>query len=255
MIDVITRWFRDNWNEGSNLGKVKIAAVLVLVFLFISSLLHDRQDRAPEQVAGDEPAQQDGSAASMEQAEEQAAIQARAAYQDYEDRVSELEHELESARQQTGKAYADYEARVAELERGHQDDSEERDALGGLKAAADDARNTYEQYAARVGDLEQQLASARSEARDAYASYEARVSELEQAQARAEGEAAKTYASYEARVADLERENAGLKRRLAASDKQIEALKQGDDDAALQRQLKQQLESLKARIDDLLEAL
>lgn len=104
-------WLRVNWNEDTNLGKAKIAAIPVAIFIVVALLW-------PASPPPEAPA-------LAEQVElvpgiEDLRRQANEAYESYESRIGELSEErrreLGEARVQVAEVYRDYEARIAELE-------------------------------------------------------------------------------------------------------------------------------------------
>lgn len=132
----IIEWIKTSWNEESNVGKAKLAAVVALVFLLIASLLPD---------AGREPALVSPSTGIHDAAGigPDAARQAAEAYAGYEARVAELETQLAAKDQQI----AELERRLAaggEDEDGGTGNMELRLQLEAMRATLDQLLNKLE---------------------------------------------------------------------------------------------------------------
>lgn len=258
-MNAVVEWIKRNWNEESNVGKAKLAAVTALVFLLIASLLPDR---------GHEPAlvSPAADAADVTGTGPEAARQAAEAYASYEARVGELERETQAATDQAAAAYASYEARVAELERERTELIAKQEEAGSLEDASAEVAETIRAYEARILELEDEKRALAAEmakleaggeaarqAAEAYASYEARVGELERETRIGAGEAARTYASYEARVAELESELAARERRIVELERRLAS--GGEDGGAANQELRLQLEAMRATLDQVLKRL
>ncbi|MCA1803933.1 MAG: hypothetical protein LC646_00870 [Xanthomonadaceae bacterium] len=111
MTGKVINWLRVNWRDDTNLGKAKIAAIPVVIFIVVALLW-------PASPPPEAPA-------VTEQVElvpgiEDLRRQANEAYESYETRIGELSEErrreLGEARVQVAEVYRDYEARIAELE-------------------------------------------------------------------------------------------------------------------------------------------
>jgi len=213
-VNRIFEWIKASWNDESNVGKAKLAAVAALLFLVIASLLPDPEPGIEVPDRG---------AVVREDVDGDAARQAAQTYDSYEARIGELERESRSAEEQAAAAYHGYEARVAELEQERLQLQARLDEYEPGATAATEAADAYRSYEVRIGELEQekrilaeQMAKleaggdAAREAAAAYASYAARVAELEEAMASGAREAAETYDNYTARIGELERANAAL---------------------------------------------
>lgn len=256
----IVAWIRNNWNEESNVGKAKLAAVAALIFLLISALLPDTTGRVPLTA----PATMPADTADAER-------QAGEAYSSYESRVGELEREAQRGAEEAAAAYRGYEARVAELERERTELLAKREEAGPVENATEEAAATLRAYEARVialenekREIEAQLAKldaggdAAREAAAAYRDYEARIAQLEHETASGAKAAASTYSTYEARIAELERANQTLSEQLAARDRRIAELEQGGAaaaDSTAVMELRLQLEAMRANLDALLKKL
>ncbi|HEY9198637.1 MAG TPA: hypothetical protein VIR60_04655 [Gammaproteobacteria bacterium] len=261
-------WIRTNWNEESNVGKAKLGAVIVLIFLLIAALLPDTGGRvpliAPVTTATDEDA-----------AEREAA----ATYSSYEARVSELERDAQRATEEAAEAYRGYETRIAELERERTELLAKQIEAGPLDQASEEVAATIHAYETRVGELEREKreieaqlgkldagGEAAKQAAAAYRDYEARIAELEQETRSGSAEASTAYSTYEARIAELERANQALNEQLAAKDRRIAELEQGgaapgsatdaaSGDSAANMEVRLQLEAMRANLDALLKKL
>ena len=123
-----------------------------------------------------------------------------------------------------------------------------------LQDAAQQAGETYSQYAARVGELEQEKHSGAKQAAEAYQGYELRIGQLERerqallskmsevgSQDTDTQEAAAAYRDYEARISALEREKQELS-------EQINKLDAGGDAA---REAAEAYKQYEARVSEL----
>lgn len=260
----IVNWIRTNWNEESNVGKAKLGAVIALIFLLIAALLPDTGGRvpliAPVTTATDEEA------AGREAAE---------TYSGYEARVSELERDAQRATEEAAEAYRGYETRIAELERERTELLAKQIEAGPLDQASEEVAATVHAYETRVGELEREKreieaqlgkldagGEAAKQAAAAYRDYEARIAELEQETRSGSAEASTAYSTYEARIVELERANQALNEQLAAKDRRIAELEQGDaapgaasGDSAANMEVRLQLEAMRANLDALLKKL
>ncbi|HSJ47749.1 MAG TPA: hypothetical protein VLA26_02775 [Gammaproteobacteria bacterium] len=124
MVGRMMDWLRVNWNEDTNVGKAKIAAIPVAIFIVLALLW-------PASPPPETPT-------LAEQAElvpgiEALRRQANEAYASYETRIGELSEErrreLGEARLQVAEVYRDYEARIAELEQENAQLSRQVEAL------------------------------------------------------------------------------------------------------------------------------
>lgn len=107
----IQGWLNENWKEDTNVGKAKIFAIPVAIFIVVALLW-------PSSPPPDAPP-------VVQQAElvpgiEDLRRQANEAYESYESRIGELSaerrRELGEARLQVTEVYRDYERRIADLE-------------------------------------------------------------------------------------------------------------------------------------------
>lgn len=184
-LTAVRRWLYDNWAEESNLGKAKLAGLLVLGFLLLLTLL-PVAEQAPLPVTR-----------SVEER------QATETYDQYQARIAQLEQQqkdrTEVAAAEAAAAYQSYTARIAALEQAGGDDPEV------LADAARQAAQAYASYTARIADLEARfgvdLAQAEQEAAAAYDFYAARVAELEQDRQRL----SERVRAQQAHIAELER--------------------------------------------------
>ena len=215
--DLIT-WLKDNWYEESNVGKAKLAALAVLIFLLIASLLPGSEPPAPTQAVATS-----GEAADTAPGPERAA---RESYDGSGQAAGGMAREQVAAEQAAAKeaaeAYQAYETRIAELE-------QEKAALE--KEAAQQAAEAYRSYETRIGELEHERESLAG-----------KMADID----RAEQEAAAAYQSYESRVAALERENEALRKRI----RELEATA-----PAVDPDLRLKLEALRGTLDQILATL
>ena len=113
MTGKVMNWLRVNWREETNVGKAKIAAIPVAIFILVAFLWPaapppPAPPAAPEQV-------------ELVPGIEDLRRQASEAYDSYEARIEQLSEErrreLGEVRLQVAEVYRDYERRIAELER------------------------------------------------------------------------------------------------------------------------------------------
>lgn len=112
----LMNWLRENWRDDTNVGKAKIVAIPVGIFILIALLWPGSSPPpVPPAVAPER----------VEQVELVPGIgdlrrQAHEAYESYEARIAELSEErrrdLGEARLQVAEVYRDYERRIADLE-------------------------------------------------------------------------------------------------------------------------------------------
>ena len=162
-MDRITNWVRANWNEETNVGKVKLGVIAVLIFILLAALLPDA-GRVPLGVPVDEI---------------EAGAETAEAYRSYEARIAELERErqelqnritevgpIEQASAEAAAAYRAYEERISELEREKRDLTAQMARLGAggetktqSAAAANGsagAVKTTQPYGLRIAELERE---------------------------------------------------------------------------------------------------
>jgi phage host-nuclease inhibitor protein Gam len=108
-IGKVKDWLRANWQEDTNVGKAKIAAIPVAIFIIVALLWPASPPPPP-------PATETPIVPGIEEMRRQASE----AYESYEARIGELAEEkraeIGAARQQVVEVYRDYEARIASLE-------------------------------------------------------------------------------------------------------------------------------------------
>jgi DNA repair exonuclease SbcCD ATPase subunit len=161
-MDRITNWVRANWNEETNVGKVKLGVIAVLIFIVLAALLPDA-GRVPLGVPVDEI---------------EAGAETAEAYRSYEARIAELERErqelqnritevgpIEQASAEAAAAYRAYEERISELEREKRDLTAQMARLEAdgevtqSAAAGDDGARvvkTTQPYGLRIAELERE---------------------------------------------------------------------------------------------------
>jgi DNA repair exonuclease SbcCD ATPase subunit len=105
-------WLRENWRDDTNVGKAKIAAIPVVIFILVALLW----PASPPPPPPPPPPEQ----AELVPGIEDLRRQAHEAYESYETRIGALSEErrreLGEARLQVAEVYRDYERRIADLE-------------------------------------------------------------------------------------------------------------------------------------------
>lgn len=152
-------WLRENWKEDTNVGKAKIAAIPVAVFILIALLWPAPPAPAPEQ-------------AELVPGIEDLRRQASEAYESYEARIAELgaeqRQELTEAQRQVTEVYRDYERRIADLEEENRQLARQVEALKNTLATKEMELATAQVAAtmpveSRAAELQKQLDQARQE--------------------------------------------------------------------------------------------
>lgn len=156
-------WLRENWREDTNVGKAKIVAIPVALFIVIALLWPASPPPPPAQ--------------APEQAElvpgiEDLRRQASEAYESYEARIAELgaeqRQELTEAQQQVAEVYRDYERRIADLEEENRQLARQAEALKNTLATREMELATAQVAAtvpteSRAAELQEKLDQAREE--------------------------------------------------------------------------------------------
>lgn len=142
-------WLRANWKEDTNVGKAKIAAIPVAIFIVIALLW----PTTPPPEAPPVPVQ-----AELVPGIEDLRRQATEAYESYEARIAELSEEkrreLGEAQLQVAEVYRDYERRIADLERENLQLLRQVEALKNTLAARERELASTERSAAAPADAE-----------------------------------------------------------------------------------------------------
>ena len=215
----LTDWIKATWNEESNVGKAKLAAIAALLFIVIAALLPDA-GRVPLGVP-----------------------------------VEEVESDAEAA-QQAAEAYHSYELRIGELERERQELQNRLTEAEPIEQAGDEAAEIQRGYEARIAELEEEKRELVRKMGNLEAAG-AVAGSAQQGPAGPPG-AAQSSRPYGVRIAELERENRRLVEQLAERDRHIAALEQGVDPAqaaADTMELRLQLLALRANLNEVLRRL
>ena len=159
----LMHWLRENWKEDTNVGKAKIAAIPVAIFIVVAWLWP--ASPPPEPPAA--PVQME-----LIPGIEDLRRQAAEAYESYEARIADLgdekRRELSEAQRQVAEVYRDYERRIAELERENLDLTRQVEALRNTLATREMELATAQVAAtvpteSRAAELQDTLDQARAE--------------------------------------------------------------------------------------------
>ena len=159
----VMNWLRVNWNEDTNVGKAKITAIPVAIFIVVALLW-------PAAPPTETPVVEEQ--LELVPGIEDLRRQANEAYESYETRIAELSEErrreLGEARLQVAEVYRDYEARIAELEQENTRLSRQVEALKNTLATKEMELATAQVAAtvpteSRAVELQEQLDQVREE--------------------------------------------------------------------------------------------
>ena len=159
-------WLGENWREDTNVGKAKIAAIPVAIFIVIA-LLWPASPPPPPAAPTLAPEQ-----VELVPGIEDLRRQASEAYESYEARIAELgaekRQELTEAQQQVAEVYRDYERRIADLEEENRQLARQVEALKNTLATREMELATAQVAAtvpvdSRAAELQEKLDQARQE--------------------------------------------------------------------------------------------